>query len=91
MEDNTHPYRAVIVDDFLESERIACMEWPAYSLDINLVEYLWNAFAVLHVDVTISNHSQRFRNCSRAGIAIMDSAVVDYLVTSMIKRCALSM
>ncbi|GBL80411.1 Transposable element Tcb1 transposase [Araneus ventricosus] len=40
MDDNARPHRAVIVDDFLESEEISRMEWPAYSPDLNPIENL---------------------------------------------------
>ena len=43
MDDNTHPHRAAIVDDYLESAGIAHMEWPAYLPDLNLIENLWDA------------------------------------------------
>ncbi|GFW09060.1 transposable element Tcb1 transposase [Trichonephila clavipes] len=38
MDDNARHHRANIVDDYLESEGIARMAWPAYSPDINSIE-----------------------------------------------------
>ncbi|GFU28385.1 transposable element Tcb1 transposase [Trichonephila clavipes] len=41
--DNTRPHRADIVDDYLESEGIARMAWPAYSHDLSPIENPWDA------------------------------------------------
>ncbi|GFW74443.1 transposable element Tc1 transposase [Trichonephila clavipes] len=38
MDDNTKPHRALLVDEFLESEDINCMDWPSRSPDLNSVE-----------------------------------------------------
>ncbi|GFV71368.1 transposable element Tcb1 transposase [Trichonephila clavipes] len=40
MDDNARPHRADIVDDYLESEGIERMAWPAYSPDLNPIENL---------------------------------------------------
>ncbi|GFY22295.1 transposable element Tcb2 transposase [Trichonephila clavipes] len=43
MDDNARPYRTDIVDDYLESEGIARMAWPAYSPDLNPIGNFWDA------------------------------------------------
>ncbi|GFT29974.1 transposable element Tcb1 transposase [Trichonephila clavipes] len=38
MDDNARPHRANIVDEYLQSEDITGMDWPAYSSDLNPIE-----------------------------------------------------
>ncbi|GFW73966.1 transposable element Tcb1 transposase [Trichonephila clavipes] len=39
MDDNARPHRANIVDDYLQSEDITRVDWPAYSRDLNPIEH----------------------------------------------------
>ena len=86
MDDNARPHRAAIVDDYLESERIAGMAVLAYSHDLNLIENLWDARAI----------SSRFppqatlielKTAQQEEWRLLDSAVVDHLIESMLTRC----
>ncbi|GBM59726.1 hypothetical protein AVEN_40649-1, partial [Araneus ventricosus] len=38
MDDNARQHRALLVDEFLESEDIRRMDWPARSPDLNPIE-----------------------------------------------------
>lgn len=38
IDNNVHPYRVVLVEDYIKSERIARMEWPVYSPNLNPTE-----------------------------------------------------
>ncbi|GFX60205.1 DDE_3 domain-containing protein [Trichonephila clavipes] len=42
MDDNARPHRANIVDGCLQSEDITRMDFPAYSPDLNPIEYVWD-------------------------------------------------
>ncbi|GFU64874.1 transposable element Tc3 transposase [Trichonephila clavipes] len=42
MDDNARPHHANIVDECLQSEDIARMDWPAYSPDLNPIEHGWD-------------------------------------------------
>ncbi|GFT87613.1 transposable element Tcb1 transposase [Trichonephila clavipes] len=41
---NARPHRANIVDVCLPSEEITCMDWPAYSPDLNPIGHVWDMF-----------------------------------------------
>ena len=87
---NGRPHRADIVDDYLESEGIARMAWPAYSPDLNPIENLWDALG--------RAVSSRFpppatlielETALQEEWRLLNSAVVDHLIESMVTRCKL--
>ncbi|KFM76293.1 Transposable element Tc3 transposase, partial [Stegodyphus mimosarum] len=45
MDDNGCAHRANIVSECLQSEDITRMDWPAFSLDLNPVEHVWDMLA----------------------------------------------
>ncbi|GFX68860.1 transposable element Tcb2 transposase [Trichonephila clavipes] len=92
MDDNARPHRADIVDDYLESEGIARIAWPAYSPDLNPIENLWN---VLRRAI-----SSRFpppatvielKTVLQEEWRLLNSAVVYHLIEIMVRKCKLSM
>ena len=45
MDENARPHRAVIVDNYLESEGIVRMAWLAYLPHLNHIKNLWDALS----------------------------------------------
>ncbi|GFW84738.1 transposable element Tcb2 transposase [Trichonephila clavipes] len=90
MDDNARPQRLDIVDEYLEIEGIARMAWPAYSSDIYPIENLWNALGravsscfpppatLIEVETALQEEWR-----------LLNSAVVDHLIESMVRRCKL--
>ncbi|GFW73864.1 transposable element Tcb2 transposase [Trichonephila clavipes] len=84
MDDNARPHRADIVDDYLVSEGIAHMAWPAYSPDLNLIENLWDTLgravsSRFPPPVTLIELETALQEKWR----LLNSAVVYHLIESM--------
>ncbi|GFU96419.1 transposable element Tc3 transposase [Trichonephila clavipes] len=87
MDDNARPHRADILDDYLESEGIPRMVWPAYSPDLNPIENLWDP-----LDRAVSSRFPppvtlvELKTALQEEWRSLNSAVVDYLIESMVRR-----
>ncbi|GFU10599.1 DDE_3 domain-containing protein [Trichonephila clavipes] len=42
MDDSTRLHRANIITECLQSEDMTCMDWPAFSPDLNPVQHVWS-------------------------------------------------
>ena len=42
MDDNSRPHRAHLVNEFLQDNNIARLEWPACSPDMNHIHHAWD-------------------------------------------------
>ncbi|GFV05660.1 transposable element Tcb1 transposase [Trichonephila clavipes] len=87
MDDYARPHRADIVDDYLESERIARMAWPAYSPDLNPIENLWDALGrVVSSRFPPPATLIELKTALQEEWRLLNSAVVDHLVENMVRR-----
>ncbi|GFW49547.1 transposable element Tcb2 transposase [Trichonephila clavipes] len=88
MDDNARPHWTFAVEKLLESEDITRMDWPAYSLDLNPIEHMWDAlrrrFATRlhHPEIT-----QQFKQMLIEEWALLPQEMLHQLVLSMRRRC----
>ncbi|GFY03267.1 transposable element Tcb1 transposase [Trichonephila clavipes] len=88
--DNARPHRADIIDDYMESEGITRMAWSAYSPDLNPIENLWDVLGrvvpsrfpppatLIELEIALQEEWR-----------LLNSAVADHLIESMVRRCKL--
>ncbi|KFM70563.1 Transposable element Tc1 transposase, partial [Stegodyphus mimosarum] len=87
MDDNARPHKSDIVDDYLESEGIARMAWPAYSHDLNPIDKLWDALGrAVSSSFPPPATLIELETCLQEEWRLLDSAVVDHLIESMVTR-----
>ena len=88
MDDNARPHRAGLVNEYLESEDIVRMEWPARSPDLNPIEHLWDG---LGRHIGFSQPPPRSLNVLRTALeeewVLLPPDLVNSLVNSMKARC----
>lgn len=89
MDDNARPHRAQVVDDYLESEDIRRMDWPARSPDLNPIEHVWDALGR-----AISSRHPPPRTIPELKTALLQEwdrlpqGLLNCLLSSMPSRCA---
>lgn len=89
MDDNARPHRARLVDEYLESEDIHRMDWPAKSPDLNPIEHAWDALGR-----AIAIRQPPPRTIPELKTALVEEweglpqALLNSLINSMHTRCA---
>ncbi|GFV57205.1 transposable element Tc1 transposase [Trichonephila clavipes] len=89
MDDNAPCHQAVLIDDFLETENIQRMSWPANSPDLNPIEHVWDMLrrqigALSHPPNSITELKRALQeawNC-------LSPQLIHHLIASMVNRCA---
>lgn len=88
MDDNARPHRALLVGEFLESEDINRMEWPARSPDMNPIENVWDALGR-----RVSSRQppprtiQELRTVLKQEWELLPTELIQHVITSMKRRC----
>ncbi|GBL87031.1 Transposable element Tcb2 transposase [Araneus ventricosus] len=88
MDDNARPHRALLVDEFLESEDIRRMDWPARSQDLNPIEHVWDVLGR-----AIATRNPPPRTIQEMKTALLNEwdqlpqEMINCLISSMKSRC----
>ena len=88
MDDNARPHRAAVVEEFLQTEDIARMDWPARSPDLNPIEHVWDMLgrrvaSRQHPPITL----QDLRAALQEEWTLLPQNEIDDLIRSMHRRC----
>lgn len=87
--DNARPHRARIVQECLRENGIEQMNWPARSLDINVIEHEWS-----RMKLKLNQREQESQNLEELAIAVREvweaipQEFITNLVDSMPRRTA---
>ncbi|KFM75536.1 Transposable element Tc3 transposase, partial [Stegodyphus mimosarum] len=89
MDDNAPCNRAVLVDDFLETENIQRMSWPANSPDLNPIEHVWDMLgrqiaALSHPPSSVTE----LRRTLQEAWNRLSPQLIQHLIASLVNRCA---
>ena len=88
MQDNARPHTAWVVREFLETEHINVLPWPAQSPDLNPIEHLWDSIGrrLFHQQMHLQTRQQLF-NCLSDLWNNTTQMEIDNLISSMPNRC----
>ncbi|GBO18265.1 hypothetical protein AVEN_51889-1 [Araneus ventricosus] len=88
MDDSARPHRALLVDEFLESEDIRGMDWIARSPDLNPIEHVWDALG--RVIATRNPPPKTIQEMKTALLNEWDQLpqeMINCIISSMKSRC----
>ncbi|GFW82830.1 transposable element Tcb1 transposase [Trichonephila clavipes] len=89
MDDNAPCHRAVLIDDFLETENIQRMSWPANSPGLNPIEHIWDMLGrqVAVLSLPPSSVTELKRALHEAWNRLSPQ-LIHRLIASIVNRCA---
>ncbi|GFX01874.1 transposable element Tc3 transposase [Trichonephila clavipes] len=89
MDDNAPCHRAVLIDNFLETENIQRMSWPANSPDLNSVEQVWD---MLGKQIAALSHpsssATELKRALQEAWNRLSPQLIHHLIASVVNRCA---
>ncbi|GFV44324.1 transposable element Tcb2 transposase [Trichonephila clavipes] len=88
MDGNARPHWTLAVEELLKSEDITRMDWPAYSLDLNPIEHVWDVLgrriaARLHHQ----ENTQQLKQMLIEEWTLLPQEMLHQLVLSRQRRC----
>ncbi|GFS56418.1 transposable element Tc3 transposase [Trichonephila clavipes] len=89
MDDNAPCHRAVLIDNFLETEIILHMSWPANSPDLNTIEHVWDTLerqiaALSHPPSSIAELKRALQESWNR----LSPQLIHHPIASMVNRCS---
>ncbi|GFX27714.1 transposable element Tc1 transposase [Trichonephila clavipes] len=88
MDDNAWLHRTLAVEELLESEDITQMDWPAYFLDLNPIEHVWDALGRrIAARFHHLENTQQLKQMLIEEWALLPQEMLHQLVLSMRRRC----
>ncbi|GBN95070.1 Transposable element Tc1 transposase [Araneus ventricosus] len=88
MDDNAKPHRALLVDEFLESEDIRRMDWSERSPDLNPIEHVWDALGRAIATRNLSPRTiQEMKTALLNEWDQLPQEMINCLISSMKSRC----
>ncbi|GFW86741.1 transposable element Tcb1 transposase [Trichonephila clavipes] len=88
MDDNARPHHGNTVDKYLQSEDITCMDWPAYSPDLNPIEHVWDMLGrPIAAPQPLPTCLPELRSALLDELCNIPQDQIDNLILSMPRRC----
>ncbi|GFX13827.1 transposable element Tc3 transposase [Trichonephila clavipes] len=89
IDDNAPCHRAVLIDDFLETENIQWMAWPVNSPDLNPIEHVWDMLgrqiaAISHPPSSVTELKRALQEAWNR----LSPQLIHHLIASMVNNCA---
>lgn len=89
MDDNAPCYQTFLVDDFLETENIQHMSWPANSPELNPIKHVWDMLgrqlaALSHPPSSVPE----LKRAPQEAWVHLSPQLLHHLIASMENRCA---